>query len=104
AALAAESYFALVIGFAWVLAFASATQDICVDGVYVTSLDERRQASWIGVQGMAWNTGRIFATAAIVFVAGALERTGVAPKAAWTWALLASAAVMALLALYHALV
>jgi MFS transporter, PAT family, beta-lactamase induction signal transducer AmpG len=95
AALGSESYFALVIAIAWVIAFASATQDICIDGVYVTSLDERRQATWIGVQGMAWNTGRIFATAAIVFVAA---------KTAWTWALLASAAVMAALALYHALV
>jgi MFS transporter, PAT family, beta-lactamase induction signal transducer AmpG len=95
AALGAESYFALVIAIAWMVAFASATQDICIDGVYVTSLDDRRQASWIGVQGMAWNTGRIFATAAIVFVAA---------KSTWTWALLASAGVMAALAVYHALV
>jgi PAT family beta-lactamase induction signal transducer AmpG len=42
-ALGAPSYFALIIGLLWVLAFASATQDICVDGIYVTSLDERRQ-------------------------------------------------------------
>jgi PAT family beta-lactamase induction signal transducer AmpG len=93
--LGSPSTFALVIGIAWVLAFASATQDICIDGVYVTSLDERRQATWIGVQGMAWNTGRIFATAAIVLVAA---------KTAWTWALLASAGAMAVLATYHAFV
>ena len=37
----------------WVLAFASATQDICVDGIYITSLDAKRQAAWIGVQGMS---------------------------------------------------
>ena len=100
-ALETQNYFSVVVGILWVIAFASATQDICVDGVYVTSLDSRRQAAWIGVQGTAWNTGRIFATAAVVFVAGALERSGMTAQAAWTWALLMSALVMAALALYH---
>src|SRR5688572_9046060 len=68
-----QDSFHLVIGLLWVLAFASATQDICVDGVYITSLDSKRQAAWIGIQGMAWNVGRIFATAVIVWAAGALQ-------------------------------
>jgi PAT family beta-lactamase induction signal transducer AmpG len=100
-ALGTESYFAVTIAILWAIAFASATHDICVDGVYVTSLDSRRQAAWIGVQGTAWNTGRIFATAAVVYVAGALERAGQPATTAWTWALLMSALVMAALALYH---
>ena len=48
------------------LAFASSTQDICADGVYITTLDKSQQARWIGWQGAAWNTGRIFATALVV--------------------------------------
>src|SRR5215510_11625764 len=51
------NYFQVMILILWVLAFASATQDICVDGVYITTLDEKRQAAWIGVQGVAWNGG-----------------------------------------------
>jgi MFS transporter, PAT family, beta-lactamase induction signal transducer AmpG len=100
-ALGTPSYFAVIIGLLWVLAFASATQDICVDGIYVTSLDERRQAAWIGMQGTAWNAGRIFATAAVVFVAGALQRRGAPARDAWAYALLCSGLVMAALALYH---
>src|ERR1700736_1492602 len=50
-------YFNLIILALWVLAFASATQDICVDGVYITTLDKKQQAAWIGVQGMCWNVG-----------------------------------------------
>ncbi|HEX7671646.1 MAG TPA: MFS transporter [Polyangiaceae bacterium] len=96
------NYFHLVIGGLWVLAFASATQDICIDGVYITSLDKQRQAAWIGVQGMAWNVGRIFATAAVVWIAGDLQEDhGMAPKTAWSYALGASSLVMALLAVYH---
>jgi PAT family beta-lactamase induction signal transducer AmpG len=96
------NYFHLVIAGLWVLAFASATQDICVDGVYITSLDRKRQAAWIGIQGMSWNVGRIFATAVIVWAAGALqEDRGMDPRVAWSYALGLSAAAMALLALYH---
>jgi PAT family beta-lactamase induction signal transducer AmpG len=100
-ALGTPGYFAAIIALLWVLAFTSATQDICVDGIYVTSLDARRQAAWIGMQGTAWNAGRIFATAAVVFVAGALQRRGMAARDAWSYALLGSALMMAALALYH---
>ena len=97
--------FWLIIAGLWVLAFTSATQDICVDGVYITSLDARQQASWIGIQGMAWNVGRIFATALIVWVAGALqEDVGLAARAAWSYALMLSGAAMASLGLYHTFV
>jgi PAT family beta-lactamase induction signal transducer AmpG len=103
-ALDAPHAFGLVIALAWLLAFASATQDICVDGIYVTTLDSKRQAAWIGAQGMAWNVGRIFSTAAIVYAASALQRSGWTPRAAWSGALALAALVMAALALYHALV
>ncbi|MCA9684332.1 MAG: MFS transporter [Myxococcales bacterium] len=101
-ALPLPSYFQIIIAILWVLAFASATQDICVDGIYVTSLDPAMQARYIGVQGMAWNVGRIFATALVVWVAGTLQADGgYAPKLAWAIAIGLSAAAMAALALYH---
>ncbi|HKP61256.1 MAG TPA: MFS transporter [Polyangiales bacterium] len=96
------NYFQVMILILWVLAFASATQDICVDGVYITTLDEKRQAAWIGVQGVAWNGGRIFGTALVVWIAGSLqEDRGLDAKTAWTYALLLSAASMAVLGVYH---
>jgi MFS transporter, PAT family, beta-lactamase induction signal transducer AmpG len=96
------NYFQLVIGLLWVLAFASATQDICVDGVYITSLDEKRQAAWIGVQGVSWNAGRLFSTAVVVWLAGMLqEDRGLDAKSAWSFALLSSAGALAALGVYH---
>jgi PAT family beta-lactamase induction signal transducer AmpG len=96
------SYFQVVIAVLWVLAFASATQDICVDGIYITSLDEKRQAAWIGVQGVAWNAGRFFGTALVVWVAGMLqEDRGLDAPTAWAYALSLSSATLALLAIYH---
>ena len=101
-ALPLPNYFQITIAILWVLAFASATQDICVDGIYITSLDEADQAKYIGVQGMAWNVGRIFATAGIVWVAGSLqEQASYDPKTAWGIAVGLSGATMAALAVYH---
>jgi PAT family beta-lactamase induction signal transducer AmpG len=95
------SSFRTVIALLWVLAFLSATQDICTDGIYITALDERRQATWIGVQGMAWNAGRIFATAAVVGWAAARKATGIAASTAWASGLALSAALMLVLGTYH---
>jgi len=102
-ALPLPNYFQISIALLWVMAFASSTQDICVDGVYITSLDARGQARFIGVQGVAWNTGRLFATAAIVWLAGSLQEDHhLSPGTAWAWALAACAATLLLLAAYHA--
>jgi PAT family beta-lactamase induction signal transducer AmpG len=101
-ALPLPSYFQVIIAILWVLAFSSSTQDICADGIYITSLDEPSQARWIGWQGAAWNTGRIFATALIVYIAGQLhDVAGQSPKVSWAIALGVGSAVMAGLAIYH---
>ncbi|HEX2101515.1 MAG TPA: MFS transporter, partial [Candidatus Synoicihabitans sp.] len=101
-ALPLPTYFQITIAILWVLAFASATQDICVDGIYLTSLDARTQAAYIGIQGVFWNVGRIFATAAIVWVAGSLQEDRGLPRVpAWQWAIGLSAATLVLLAIYH---
>ncbi len=104
ATLGLATYFHFAILMLWVIAFASATQDICVDGVYITALDDRAQASWVGVQGMFWNVGRIFATACVVWVASAFKGAGVESRTAWAYALASSGALMGLLGLYHAFV
>lgn len=101
-ALPLPNYFQIVIAVLWVMAFASATQDICVDGIYITALDEKKQAQFIGVQGVFWNVGRLFSTAAIVWAAGSLkEDHHLSATAAWGWAMGLSAATLILLAVYH---
>ncbi len=100
--LSLPSYFEVIIGLLWLIAFASATQDICIDGIYITSLEKDRQAAWIGWQGAFWVTGRIFATSLVVLLAGSLQtRAGMSGKAAWTLALSVSMGVMAVLGLYN---
>lgn len=102
ACLPLPNYFQITIAVLWVLAFASATQDICVDGIYITSLDEKKQAAFIGVQGVFWNVGRLFGTALIVYAAGSLKADhGMSATAAWGWALGLAAVTLTGLAAYH---
>jgi PAT family beta-lactamase induction signal transducer AmpG len=98
-------YFHGLIAILWLLAFASATQDICVDGTYITALSEREQARYIAIQGVSWNAGRAFATAVLVGLAGVLQRdAGLPARTAWSFSLGAAAVSMLLLGLYHGLV
>jgi PAT family beta-lactamase induction signal transducer AmpG len=99
--LALPNYFVVAILLLWLLAFASATQDICIDGVYITSLGASEQGKFMGLQGAFWNAGRIFATAVVVGAAGKLQNNGLDARTAWAIALALSMGAMALLAAYH---
>lgn len=103
ACLPLPQYFQITVAVLWVLAFASATQDICIDGIYITALDRRQQAAFIGVQGVFWNVGRLFGTAVVVWLAGTLRQDhGLPAASAWGWALALAAVAMAVLAVWHA--
>ena len=91
-------YFLISIAVLWMMAFASATQDICVDGIYITSLNKKEQAKYVGIQGVFWNVGRIFSMAFIVYVASYF---GEGETSSWTIAWCVAAAVMSALAGYH---
>jgi PAT family beta-lactamase induction signal transducer AmpG len=100
-ALRLPGYFGVILALLWPVAFASATQDICVDGVYITSLDKKGQATWIGFQGVFWTLGRIIAAAGVLWVADVLRARGYAGEQAWTYAIAVVAVVMGALAVYH---
>ncbi|HWO13165.1 MAG TPA: MFS transporter [Polyangiaceae bacterium] len=101
-ALTLPGYFAAIMALLWLVAIASATQDICSDGIYISTLNKAQQATYIGVQGMAWNLGRIVAVSGVVWLAGFLKESAhLAPKTAWTYSLFAAGALMAAFGLYH---
>ena len=67
------SYFAVSLALFWMIGFASATQDIVADGVFMTSMSSEKQASYAGVQGMFWNTGAVIASGLLVTLTGLLH-------------------------------
>lgn len=66
AAVRMPNFVSLTIALFWVSGFASATQDIAGDGVYITSTTEKEQSLYMAVQGAFWNLGRILVSGALI--------------------------------------
>src|ERR1041384_4486316 len=74
----------LTLALFWVTGFASATQDIAADGVYIASMSRKEQASYAGIQGFCWNIGRIIAAGVLVSFTGTLhDEKGLSWPRAW---------------------
>jgi len=84
-----------------IVAFASATHDIAADGFYMLALDAHQQSAFVGIRNTFYRIAMVFGQGVLVVLAGVLEkRTGDIPLA-WTVTLLASAVLLAIIALCH---
>jgi PAT family beta-lactamase induction signal transducer AmpG len=72
-AMGLPAYMTLLMPMFWAMSFIGATQDIACDGVYVTSLDQRTQSLYCGIQGLSWNIGPIVASGGLVYLSGWLH-------------------------------
>ena len=72
-AMALPGYMALLMPLFFLMSFIGATQDIASDGVYVTSLDQRAQSLYCGIQSLSWNIGPIVASGGMVYLSGYLH-------------------------------
>jgi PAT family beta-lactamase induction signal transducer AmpG len=99
-ALQLPAFFAAAIVVLAVVSVASASHDIACDGLYIASLEARSRAVYAGWLGACFNGAKLFATGALLILAGALEpRLGVV--GAWCAVFLIAAGLMAVLAAYH---
>ncbi len=95
-------FFQISIALFWVAAFASSTQDICADGIYLTSLDKPNQAKMAGIQGTFWNVGKIMTTGVLVSTLDKLRIANNWPQEKmWHLVMLVAGIAMALLFVYH---
>lgn len=94
--------FVVILLLFYLAAFASATHDIAADGFYMLALDAHNQSVFVGIRSTFYRIASVFGQGGIIVLAGVLEtRSGDIPKA-WCLTLLCSAAVLALLNLWHA--
>jgi PAT family beta-lactamase induction signal transducer AmpG len=75
-----------------ILALASATHDIAVDGYYLEALDETGQSKFVGYRAMAYKIATTAVAGPLLILVG---------RAGWLFGLLAAALVMFLLWVYH---
>lgn len=61
-------FYTISLAILCIAAFASSTQDICADGIYLTALNKADQAKYAGIQGMFWTLGKVVATGVVVWL------------------------------------
>lgn len=98
--LSLPSFFAIAIAILAVIAFSGATHDIATDGVYLTALDSKQQAQFIGWQGASYNIAKILTNSGLIYFAGYLEET-VGIVKAWTIVMFLVGVLMVLLGLIN---
>jgi PAT family beta-lactamase induction signal transducer AmpG len=100
-ALQLPAWFGASLAVLFVLAYASATHDIACDGLYMASLDARRQAAYAGWQGAFFNASKFLTLGGLLVLAGHLEKSiGVA--SAWSLIFVGLGVLLAALAAYNA--
>jgi len=83
------------------VAFLSATHDIAVDGFYMLSMDDKKQAFFVGIRAFFYRVAMLFSSGVLVMLAGWIETRNGNIQDSWTTVLLLAAAIMGLLFVYH---
>src|SRR5207237_10370461 len=83
AAMKLPSFFVLSVACMFLMATLSATHDIACDGLYLMSLDRKRQAAFSGVMAAFSRLGRLFVDSGLVVIAGRLIKVGWDQKLSW---------------------
>lgn len=78
-----RSFFTLTVIAMFVMATFSATHDIACDGLYLMSLDRKRQAAFSGIMAASSRLGRLFVDSVLVVIAGSLISHGMHKQTAW---------------------
>lgn len=77
------AFFPISLAILFLMAVASATHDIALDGLYLLALTKPQQAGFVGVQSACFRAGRLLCTGGLVFLAGVLQQTGVSVVTSW---------------------
>lgn len=86
-AMMTHSFFPLTVAMMFLIATFSATHDIACDGLYLMSLDKKRQAAFSGVMATFSRFGRLFCASLLVAFAGWVIARGLNNQSGWAAAL-----------------
>lgn len=85
------------------VAFLSATHDIAVDGFYMLSMDDKKQAFFVGIRAFFYRLAMLFSSSVLLIYIGNLEKLNSISKA-WKIGFGISALIIGVLFLYHSVI
>ena len=83
------------------IAFGSATHDICADGFYILGLENKEQELYVGLRNTFYRIGMVLGQGGLVMLAGLLQESGASIPISWSVTFLAVAGLMLMLFAYH---
>jgi PAT family beta-lactamase induction signal transducer AmpG len=83
----------------WMVAFASATNDIATDGYYMIGLTEEKQSFFVGMRSVFYKLANVTGQGLLVVLAGFLENHYGDNTKAWSYTMICAALLMLLLTL-----
>ncbi|GAB5472965.1 MAG: AmpG family muropeptide MFS transporter [Maribacter sp.] len=81
----------------WMVAFASATNDIATDGYYMIGLTEDRQSFFVGLRSVFYKLANVTGQGLLVVLAGLLEEHYGDNTKAWSYTMISAALLMLIL-------
>ena len=92
-----DQFFMITLAFFWMGAFASATNDIASDGLYLIALKPKEQSFFVGMRNTFYRVGVVTGSGLFVMLAGYLEKKFGDPANAWSWSIIGVALLMLIL-------
>lgn len=89
-----DQFFMITLAFFWMGAFASATNDIASDGLYLIALKPKEQSFFVGMRNTFYRVGMVTGSGLFVMLAGFLEKKFGDPANAWSWTMVSVAFLM----------
>ena len=95
------NFFQMSLAVLWLMAFASASNDIASDGFYMLALPTHSQAAFVGVRSAFYRVANILGQGGLVYLAGALITHTGSAVTAWQGVMALLAVVFVLVAVWH---
>ncbi|WP_394749986.1 MFS transporter [Spongiimicrobium salis] len=92
-----NAFFISTLACFWMIAFASATNDIASDGYYMLGLTEKKQSFFVGLRSTFYRLAMVTGEGLIVILAGFLENYYGDNTKAWSMTMVCTAVLMLLL-------
>jgi len=87
-------FFVTTLACFWMVAFASATNDIAIDGYYMIGLTEDRQSFFVGLRSVFYKLANVTGQGLLVILAGFLETYFGDNTKAWSYTMICAGALM----------
>lgn len=96
-----SNFFVLSLAVFWVAAFASASNDVAIDGFYMLALAKEQQSFFLGIRSTFYRLSLLTGNGLIVIIAGFLEQKYGDKTKAWSYTMVTVGFIMAVITIYN---